>query len=45
MTKMLDILQDFCYLREYSFCRLDGSTHIQERQEQVNKQYFEISAI
>ncbi|XP_048774216.2 lymphocyte-specific helicase-like isoform X2 [Ostrea edulis] len=35
MTKMLDILQDFCYLREYSFCRLDGSTHIQERQEQM----------
>ncbi|XP_078325290.1 lymphoid-specific helicase-like isoform X2 [Crassostrea virginica] len=35
MTKMLDILQDFCWLRKYNFCRLDGSTNIQERQEQM----------
>lgn len=35
MTKMLDILQDFCWLRKYKFCRLDGSTSIQERQEQM----------
>lgn len=35
MTKMLDILQDLCWLRKYNFCRLDGSTGIQERQEQM----------
>ncbi|GJN87261.1 hypothetical protein Rhopal_000209-T1 [Rhodotorula paludigena] len=25
-TKMLDILEDFCSLRSYKYCRLDGST-------------------
>ncbi|XP_061197409.1 lymphocyte-specific helicase-like [Saccostrea echinata] len=37
MTKMLDILQDYCYLRKYSFCRLDGSTSIHDRQEQMSE--------
>jgi len=26
MTKVLDILEDFCTLRNYIYCRLDGNT-------------------
>eukprot|EP01134_Creolimax_fragrantissima_P004777 CFRG4777T1 len=35
MTSMLDILQDYCYLRDIGFCRLDGSTSQAEREEQI----------
>ncbi len=35
MTKMLDILQDFCEFREYKFCRLDGSTKYNLRDEEI----------
>ncbi|KAG1650708.1 Lymphoid-specific helicase [Nymphon striatum] len=35
MTKLLDILEDFCNFKEYSFCRLDGTLKIQERKEQI----------
>ena len=27
MTKMIDILQDFCEYRDYKYCRLDGNTN------------------
>ncbi|RLN45568.1 hypothetical protein BBJ28_00003222 [Nothophytophthora sp. Chile5] len=37
MTRMLDILEDFLGMREYSYCRLDGTTHLTERVEQMNK--------
>eukprot|EP00698_Gefionella_okellyi_P002844 TRINITY_DN12712_c0_g1_i1.p1 TRINITY_DN12712_c0_g1~~TRINITY_DN12712_c0_g1_i1.p1 ORF type:complete len:695 (-),score=197.22 TRINITY_DN12712_c0_g1_i1:90-2090(-) len=33
MTRMLDILQDFVVYRNYSFCRIDGSTAASERQQ------------
>ena len=36
MTKMLDILQDYCWLRDYGFVRLDGSVHYTEREEAVS---------
>ena len=26
MTRMLDILEDYCLWREYPYCRLDGQT-------------------
>ena len=26
MTRMLDILEDYCFWREYNYCRIDGST-------------------
>ena len=26
MTRMLDILEDYCWLREWEYCRIDGST-------------------
>ncbi len=31
MSRMLDILEDYCYLREYEYCRIDGSTHHEDR--------------
>ncbi|XP_060070965.1 lymphoid-specific helicase-like [Ylistrum balloti] len=34
-TTMLDILEDFCFLRSYKFCRLDGSCNVQTRQESM----------
>ena len=36
MTKMLDILEDYCIVREHKYCRLDGSYSVQDRQEQVS---------
>lgn len=26
MTRMLDILEDYCRIRDYSYCRIDGNT-------------------
>lgn len=36
MTRVLDVLQDYLTLRRYSFCRLDGSTDLDTRQQQVD---------
>ena len=36
MTKLLDILEDFCYLRKYKYSRIDGSTSFEDRQEQID---------
>ena len=35
MTKMLDIIEDFCYMRKYSFSRIDGTMKVPDRQEMV----------
>ena len=32
MTRMMDILEDYCLWREYSYCRLDGNTAHVDRQ-------------
>lgn len=32
MTRVLDILEDYCLWREYSYCRLDGNTAHVDRQ-------------
>ena len=32
MTRMLDILEDYCFLRNYEYCRLDGQTPHEDRQ-------------
>jgi SWI/SNF-related matrix-associated actin-dependent regulator of chromatin subfamily A member 5 len=29
---MLDILEDFCRIRDYGYCRIDGSTPYEERE-------------
>jgi len=36
MTELLGILQDYCTYNDYSHCRLDGSTKVQERQEMID---------
>lgn len=35
MTMVLDILEDFCNFRQYEYCRIDGSTDMVERDEQI----------
>jgi len=32
-TTTLDIIEDYCQMREWDFCRLDGSTDLEERSE------------
>ncbi|BFZ13495.1 hypothetical protein BsWGS_16534 [Bradybaena similaris] len=36
MTRMLDLIEDFCYIRKYDFCRLDGSTRVDDRRDSMN---------
>ena len=38
MTRMLDILEDYCGWRGYKYCRLDGQTPHEERQVYINIQ-------
>ena len=35
MTRVLDILEDFCTMRHYDFCRIDGSTEGELRDTQI----------
>ncbi|KAL8601345.1 hypothetical protein ACOMHN_054638 [Nucella lapillus] len=35
MTKMLNLLEDFCVLRHYGYCRLDGAMSIDDRRDSV----------
>ncbi|XP_056643641.1 chromatin-remodeling complex ATPase chain Iswi isoform X1 [Diorhabda sublineata] len=37
MTRMLDILEDYCHWRQYQYCRLDGQTPHEDRQRQINE--------
>ena len=36
-TTMLDILEDFMYIRGYEYCRLDGNTGLEERETQIEE--------
>ena len=36
MTRVLDILEDYCMWRGYQYCRLDGQTAHEERQAQID---------
>jgi SWI/SNF-related matrix-associated actin-dependent regulator of chromatin subfamily A member 5 len=36
MTRILDILEDYCMWRGYKHCRLDGSTAHEERQKSID---------
>ena len=31
-TTMLDILEDYCNMRGFKYCRLDGTTELQDRE-------------
>ncbi|KNC82568.1 hypothetical protein SARC_05142 [Sphaeroforma arctica JP610] len=37
MTRMLDILEDYCIWRKYNHCRLDGSTAHADRQASIDE--------
>jgi len=37
MTKMLDIIQDYCTMRGWKVCRIDGSMSADERQENMDR--------
>ncbi|KAE9547659.1 hypothetical protein FO519_009128, partial [Halicephalobus sp. NKZ332] len=37
MSRMLDMLEDYCWLRKYNYCRLDGNTPHEERQQAINE--------
>ncbi|CAD8176649.1 unnamed protein product [Paramecium octaurelia] len=34
-TMMLNILEDYCNYRKYEYCRIDGETEIQQRDDQI----------
>jgi SWI/SNF-related matrix-associated actin-dependent regulator of chromatin subfamily A member 5 len=36
MTTILDILEDYCQLRMYKYCRIDGSTDMKNRDSQID---------
>lgn len=36
MTRVLDILEDYCLWQQYEYCRLDGQTPHEERQSFIN---------
>ncbi|KAL7066931.1 SNF2 family N-terminal domain-containing protein [Cryptosporidium serpentis] len=46
MARILDILEDFCYMRQYKYCRIDGNTSTEDRDTQIfdfNKPNSDIS--
>ena len=36
MTRLLDILEDFVLMREYEYCRIDGNTSYEDRQDLID---------
>ena len=37
MTKMLDILEDYCNEKRYQYCRIDGDTSLDARERMINE--------
>ena len=37
MTRLLDILQDYCDIKRYNFCRIDGSCTGTSREDQIDE--------
>ncbi|GMM37805.1 chromatin-remodeling ATPase [Saccharomycopsis crataegensis] len=37
MSRMLDIMEDYCYFRGYGYCRIDGSTDHEDRIQQIDE--------
>ncbi|XP_037087225.1 SWI/SNF-related matrix-associated actin-dependent regulator of chromatin subfamily A member 5-like [Pollicipes pollicipes] len=37
MTRMLDILEDYCFWKNYMYCRIDGQTAHEDRQRQIDE--------
>ena len=36
MTSVLNVMEDYLIFRKWNYCRIDGSTHIDERQRQMD---------
>lgn len=36
MTRMIDILEDYCVYRKYKYCRIDGNTSGDDRESQID---------
>uniref|UniRef100_A0A7S2V7T2 Chromatin-remodeling complex ATPase chain n=1 Tax=Entomoneis paludosa TaxID=265537 RepID=A0A7S2V7T2_9STRA len=36
MTKVLDIIEDYLYMRQYNYCRIDGGTSYEEREAYID---------
>ncbi len=36
MTRMIDILEDYCMFRGYKYCRIDGNTSGEDRESQID---------
>jgi SWI/SNF-related matrix-associated actin-dependent regulator of chromatin subfamily A member 5 len=36
-TSLLDIFEDYCTMRDYKFCRLDGSTDLEDRDHAISE--------
>ncbi|KAL7736967.1 hypothetical protein ACLKA6_008826 [Drosophila palustris] len=43
MTRMLDILEDYCHWRNFNYCRLDGQTPHEDRNRQIQEYNMENS--
>ncbi|CAI5732407.1 unnamed protein product [Peronospora destructor] len=37
MTRVLDILEDFCRMRQYNYCRIDGQTSYEDRESSIDE--------
>jgi SWI/SNF-related matrix-associated actin-dependent regulator of chromatin subfamily A member 5 len=37
MTRVLDILEDYCRFRNYNMCRIDGDTSLEERENHIQE--------
>ena len=37
MTRLLDILDDYCSMRDHDFCRIDGQTSCDDRDRQIEE--------
>jgi SWI/SNF-related matrix-associated actin-dependent regulator of chromatin subfamily A member 5 len=37
MTRVLDILEDYCWFKEYKYCRIDGQTPHEDRDSQIQE--------
>ncbi len=37
MTRVLDILEDFMFMRGYQYCRIDGNTNYDDRESQIEE--------
>jgi len=44
MARILDILEDYCWLRGYQYCRIDGQTSYEDRDRQIEEYSAENSS-